>query len=601
MRKLTVLAVFATLGLGGAFASDAGTLAKQSREVLQKYCYKCHNPEEDNYFNALDRKSLLSTGKGNDKPYLTPSKPEQSLIWLASADPSKRNMPPGTRQKLNEQEASTLKEWIEAGAPEAPVETEAARRQIAEVDVLKAIRDHLQSVPSEWRPFQRYFSLVNLHNAPANLVTAQELRFSRAALSKAVNSLSWAPDIVVPTPVPQTDDTVYAVDLRDLNWDENNKWNIVAGIYPYALSYSSSDNKALRDVAQALAKDMGTELFYVRADWFCTVVTQAMPVKTPSDPEGKHAGPYHRMLSIPEQASALEHKLGVNVQYNFDRDHLARAGFNESKVSKQNRLVERHSALYGAYWKSYDFKPQDSREHNLAQSPLGPPKMSNGKYTMMEFNHDGGEMVFNLPNGLQGYMLVNSKDERIDVGPIEVVRDSQETTGTPQIVNGLSCLACHDRGIKPVADTIRTATSAKGDALNKVQRLYVPVSRMDKLLEKDGQRFMRALEEATYSFLNTGTDSGKKISEFPEVVGVVAKRYLKPLTLADMAREVGVTPEKLNTAIQNDTRLNALKGVTDKAGSINRDVWHGRGTSTRSLAQKAAFSMEIGTPLDTNN
>ena len=89
--------------------------------------------------------------------------------------------------------------------------------------------------------------------------------------------------------------------------------------------------------------------------------------------------------------------------------------------------------------------------------------MSNGKYTMMEFCHDGGEMIFNLPNGLQGYMLVNGKDVRIDAGPIDVVRDSQETTGTPQIVNGLSwAMACHDRGIKTVADTIRTRNVCEG-------------------------------------------------------------------------------------------------------------------------------------------
>ena len=85
------------------------------------------------------------------------------------------------------------------------------------------------------------------------------------------------------------------------------------------------------------------------------------------------------------------------------------------------------------------------------------------------------------------------------------------------------------------------------------------------------------------------------------MVSVVAKRFLKPLNLADLAREIGVAPDKLNTAIQNDSRLNALKGVTDKGGSINRDVWAGRGTSTRSLCQKAAFAMDLGTPLDANN
>ena len=51
-------------------------------------------------------------------------------------------------------------------------------------------------------------------------------------------------------------------------------------------------------------------------------------------------------------------------------------------------------------------------------------------------------MIFNLPNGLQGYMLADAKDRRLDVpAPVAIVSDRSETSGTPEIVNGLSCMA----------------------------------------------------------------------------------------------------------------------------------------------------------------
>src|SRR5262249_20202475 len=150
---------------------------------------------------------------------------------------------------------------------------------------------------------------------------------------------------------------------------------------------------------------------------------------------------YHDLLQLPKTARELEQKLGVDVADDFRKDKLARAGFARSGVSGQNRLVERHDALYGAYWKSYDFLPDNGRA-NLPRLPLGPLDLfSKGQhpYAAQAFRQDGGEIIFNLPNGLQGYLLVNAKDERIDAGPIAVVSDDQRVSGTPEIVTGVSC------------------------------------------------------------------------------------------------------------------------------------------------------------------
>lgn len=59
-------------------------------------------------------------------------------------------------------------------------------------------------------------------------------------------------------------------------------------------------------------------------------------------------------------------------------------------------------------------------------------------------------------------MLVDGQDRRINVGPPDVVGDSTKISGTVEIVNGLSCIGCHDRGMKPFKDEVRLAARVGG-------------------------------------------------------------------------------------------------------------------------------------------
>ena len=59
---------------------------------------------------------------------------------------------------------------------------------------------------------------------------------------------------------------------------------------------------------------------------------------------------------------------------------------------------------------------------NLFRFPLG-PAFADNPFPNQAFEHAGGEIIFNLPNGLQGYLLVDAKGDRIDAGPIDIVGD----------------------------------------------------------------------------------------------------------------------------------------------------------------------------------
>jgi hypothetical protein len=79
-------------------------------------------------------------------------------------------------------------------------------------------------------------------------------------------------------------------------------------------------------------------------------------------------------------------------------------------VSRNNRLIERHSSPYGSYWRSYDFADNVGRR-NLFAHPLGPSGQASS------FEVDGGEIIFNLPNGLHAFMLIDGKGRRLDKAP----------------------------------------------------------------------------------------------------------------------------------------------------------------------------------------
>jgi serine/threonine-protein kinase len=552
-------------------------LAIQAQQVLRKNCAKCHGPDstgEGNMRFILDAKELVAKKK------IVPGDPEKSRLFKRVG--IEKDMPPEEEKvRPSNEEIAVLERWIKAGAPAPPGGGEIARPFLTEKDTLGAMRDHLRRMVREDRKYQRYFTLTNLHNNRS--VKEADLRQYRAALSKCINSLSWKAAIAWPEPVDPAG-TVFAVDIRRLDWDRHSLWNEILKVYPYGLKHDRyPDIEAVNELAKEVYEMAGTDLPAVRADWFIATAT-----KPPL---------YHTLLHIPRTAGELERLLKVDVISNFNRDQLARAGFATSGVSGQNRMIERHEASYGAYWKSYDFKSNDGTG-NLFQFPLG-PQFKDNPFLQRAFKQDGGEIIFNLPNGLQAYMLVNGKDERIDEGPITVVSDGLKTSGTAAIVNGLSCIACHDKGMKAeFKDTVRDGSALAGGPLEKLRRLYPRPDDMQKLVQEDADRFLAALDRATGKFLKIGADKDRDIKDFADPVGPLARMYiLRELGVEEAATELGLPdPNLLKGAIQANEYLRRLGlGPLANGATIKRETWESR-SRFNSPFQDAANTLERGTP-----
>ncbi len=551
---------FGLLVTGCLFAQEPDfdvELAKKGVGFLKTYCQKCHG--DDQRYPGLDvliRTTLVRPADESEAPFIVPGNSSDSRLWDALET---EYMPPEKQPQPTAEEKSVFKQWIESGA-HFPPEERTKREFLGEQSILAMIEGDLRTLTDDQIPHTRYFSLAHLWNdTEGNDPTSEEdLRLVRAGLSKLVNSLSSKSRIVSPRVVDKENGTLLAIDMRDYGWDEWH-WNEVLKLYPYGLKVSGQEATNIYRVTQ-------TRIPYLRADWF--IATASRPPL------------YHSLLNIPKNAKALETSLGVNIFQNFTDGQLARAAFQKSGVSQQNRMVERHDTRGGGryYWKSYDIKPGTGEKGDFTRRPLGPLFEQAQGRQLAAFEHDGGEIIWSLPNGLQAYMLVAGTDERIDSGPPEVVFDPNSHGGSFLITNGISCMGCHRNGmfvwekedIRPLYESKRGQKVA-----DKVLELFPPNDKMQGLIRNDRDHFMEALEEATGQFLKVGDDASKPISDFSEPVTKTSNRYLLDVTIESAARELGQAD---TSSLNGLAKLRTFKELglgnwANTGGTVPRETW----------------------------
>ena len=532
-------------------------VARQGVAFLETYCVRCHGVDQKYPgLDLKDRATLLRPKDTAEEPFIVPGDPDESRIWDVVHT---EYMPPERQPQPTDEQRAVLRRWIEAGAHFPPPERP-AREFLGEETVLAAIEADLGNLTEQEISHTRYFSLAHLWNDTqgSDPTTEEDLQLVRAGLSKLVNSLSTRSRIVLPRILDPEFGTILAIDMRDYGWDEWH-WNEVAKLYPYALKVSSRSATNIYRLTQ-------TRIPYLRADWFI-----AMASRPPL---------YHRLLNIPVNAKALESQLGVDIFENFNQGKLARAAFQESGVSQQNRMVERHDTTGGGryYWKSYDIKPATGEKGDFTRRPLGPLFERAAGRQLAAFEHDGGEIIYSLPNGLQAYMLVAGNDQRIDQGPPDVVYDPNSHSGSFLITNGISCMGCHKHGmfawekdeIRPLFEDRRGQRVA-----DKVLQLFPPNEQMQQLVQQDRDHFLTALTAAIGPFVRVGDNQGRSIRDYEEPITKVSNRYLLDVTMATAARELGLADaQQLAPLLQLSTvRRLGLGNWNNPDGVVAREAW----------------------------
>ena len=532
MKNWKILITFVsllTLILGNFHSVNAQqNLAQQAYAIFEQNCLNCHG--EHGAFTEeiiIEHTALIETGA------VVPGNPIESELYkrLFEEDSAKR-MPLGQPQ-LPPSAILTIGNWIQAGAPswETPKQDGPF---ITPKEMLDTIEKHLNSLSAFDRAFTRYFTLTHLYNAGES---AEALHIYQRALSKLVNSLSWGRTIKIPRPI-DSEETIFYIDLRDYEWEiGTNRWTLIEAAYPYEIEFNAPTQTSLREKLTNLREAMDCEVPFVHVDWF--LANASLPPL------------YHDLLGLPETDRELETRLEVNVIENIRNapgKRVWRAGFNDSGVSNHNRVVERHDSRYGAYWKSYDFAGSVGTQ-NIFTHPLS-------------FTHDGGEIIFNLPNGLQAYYLVDAGGNRLDAAPISIV--SNPAASDPTVRNGLSCIGCHTEGMKDFQDTVRAVIQRNANPpfnKDRALQLYTDKATMDRWVSEDTARYRQALEA-------TGGVFGgiEPIQRFHEA-------FQRPLDAAHAAAAVGLETEVFLEKIRENASLQNLGLQVLENSTMKRDAW----------------------------
>lgn len=512
-------------------------LSARVQGILRENCARCHTgASAEAKLQILDHSAL--EGKRN-----------AILERIRSNDPAIA-MPPATSPKqLTAEDKSLIEAWYASGAPAFEPYLAFKENQIGRTYVLEQIQNDIATLKKNARPdipFMRYISFNHLF---ALGISKKELQQHVDSLKLTINHLSWRPvlakNIVPIDPL----ESVYRIDIREPGWHQQpfekstlNLFDLVLLEYPYA--YYSNDQR-FTDIAQDYLMGgpsgeaiMARPIPFIHGDWFINAALQA-PL-------------YEDLLQLPLNVKQLENKLGVDSVANIQRRQVVRAGMPVSGVSRSNRVVERHLLMgnFAYYWKSYDYASSRGKQ-NMFRDPI----------TLVE---DGGEMIWSLPNGMQGYYIADKSGRRLSDAPTSIVTDSG---ATDRIVrNGISCVRCHVHGIKPFQDNIYASLKGLGTSqdfdIDHALQIYNP-DRMQSLVESDRKKYLSRLEELL----------GKNVS--PEILGSVTYHFADAEISGERAMaELGVAnPSSAKRLFQN-ARL-AKFGVAQLAtnGLARRDAW----------------------------
>jgi serine/threonine-protein kinase len=541
-------------------------LAAQVKDIFRMHCWECHGgTSKKSGLDIFDHARMLK------KETVIPGKPEDSPLFsrVSAPDTDGSIMPPKGQPRLSPDEIARVRQWISIGAPVYPAdvarpvlekkEKEGVIKGVGVEYVLQHILLDVRKTLIEDRRYKRYFSINHILMSPEG-ASPQALDLQRDALAKAINHLSWRKALARPVPIDAAK-TVFVIDLRDLGWelqpydlynwhgrDKTGKrsrvdlFDLALLDYPYGIVYENSPTFDYLLNEFIIPSGMVRPIAYVRADWFVSTIT--LPPF------------YEDFLQLPFELKYLEDKLGVDARANLKNYVAQRAGMSMSGVSRNNRIVERHPGQYGAYWKSLDFRTNLGFE-NIFRDPVYP-------------HIAGGEMVFTLPNGLNGYFVTNNRGLRIEEAPTNIVTDK---FATDHVVRpGLSCMRCHVQGIVSFEDNVRATLKRLPNSYNYFDKffalkLYPEKSVMDRWVDEDQARFVGSM-----SNLFGRPWKGAQASPLTPV----SQQYLDfPLHLQKAAGELGLLyPGDIEALVRSRSLSHlGLSPLAVPGGLIRRDTW----------------------------
>ena len=519
----------------------ANDIEKAAQDMLDKHCARCHQD------GKLVKREKPAKGFGDvmqmdqmlgNPDRVVPGTPDASKIFQVIVNgqmPKDVFEGESTLAAPSPEEIDALRTWITKAAGECKVEAHEPKL------LIKEMYDDLFSLPEHLRATTRYMTLANISSSCA---TEEEMEVYRQGTIKILNSLSQNSDVIkMKDSIVGERKDIVRINLIDLNWTPELWDHIIAG-YPYGIDPVDSQHKAMVGLTH-------TDLPYIRADWLSFFGTRS-PL-------------YEKILGLPLTVQELQVSLKFDMRTNIQNRDVARAGFKKSGVSRSNRLIERHRINDGYFWTSYDFAATKGTQ-NLMENPLGPvDSFETYDGNAYAFTEDGGESIWSLPNGFQAYYLNNNKGTFLDKGPTNIVQDPGRTDLA--VANGISCMGCHDQGMRNAADDVLGHVAKNkifpSEVREIVKSIYPDKEEMDGMIKEDADTFISSMKRA-------GLNPGLKLNG-DEMANALSNRYERDLDLRSAAAEFGTTPDELKDYLRSSGDVGSSIASQLAQGTVQRD------------------------------
>jgi hypothetical protein len=470
----------------------ATPLGQEVKQILQVNCGNCHwGTKSGDMDYVLDMRELVKNGK------VVPGIKEDSQLFVRMQQLS---MPPAFErvQRPTFGQIDQVGQFIDELPPDlfgTPTTCETLPFLTHDEQVQQMAQD-MRSLDAEDQPFTRYLTITYSTNAGDCVGERKAVERQRFALFKGINSVSTEAEIGIPQPI-NADETIYRIDIRDYDWDRgidleddgivdfDDAWlAIVDASGDYALQLAGDDADDLVADAQTAAPFLPVNAFIQFTeidDLYYALI-------------GARFNLFDFELDV----------LGIDTVAEIADDNLLRAGFSNSGVSKQERVLNRFDQEIAggyAYWISFDFDGGNGNggvggvsngfEINVANESI--------YQDPIDFTFAGGEAIFNLPNGLQAYYVAAANGNRLNEAPVGVVIDPAQNNGL--VTNGASCHSCHNAGLITFTDTVRqfvveNRTLFDNDTFEAVMNQYPTQQVFQAAMDRDSELHVSRVEQA---------------------------------------------------------------------------------------------------------
>ena len=533
------------------FTSEMGQMV---RAILELNCGTCHMGQDakGDFGYLLDMDELIANGK------VVPGNKGDSQLYTRMVGGT---MPPADRRSTQAPTYSQI-ELVGQFIDELGIPDPQSCEPLAFMDVetqIQLMRADMADRDTRDRPFTRYLTVSYSANAGD---CGRALQRQRYALFKGINSVSTDPTVTQPVAIDEAE-TIYRIDIRDYGWDRSidlqdndvsdpanvdfeDGWEAIIAnptTAAYAVEYQG-------EAADDLALDAHTRVPFMPVNAFIQAT--------------EFGDLYYTLIGGRQSLFDFERDvLRIDTIERADENDLMRAGFSNSGVSKQERVLNRFDSGIAAglsYWISFDFdggnggEGANGFERNVANDSI----FANP----LKFRFGGGEAIFSLQNGMQGYYAADGAGNRLATAPIGVVIDPAQNNG--RVTNGASCHSCHNAGMISFTDSVRqyvvdNKVRFDRDTFDAVMDQYPDAATFQRQMDRDSNIHLQAAELA-------GVPQG-----VPDAVSRVYLDFqLRDIDLRNAAGELGVEQEVLSQNLDLlDPRLAPL-GVD--GGHVSRNI-----------------------------